>query len=155
MKRIEMGPLTTVWRERTLLLPGGWQAVVPEVKADARSMEAFVRYLESDGISKMGARQRAMETIQAVFESGYMKGLRSMLYARAKEYAQRWPELVTEDGRLLGFDPATLQSAYFPFERTGRRGKNFVDGMLIRMAEDGRKNLEDSRRSGDTSRDDE
>lgn len=134
MKPLPFADLQTRYQERTLFVPGGWTAFVPEVTPDANTLQAFTRYLEADGMSRMVARQAALETIQSVFESGYLRGIRNMLYARAKEYAQRFPALVRDDGTLAGFDPTQLQRAYFPFERTGRRGKHFVDEIMRGMA---------------------
>jgi ABC-type glycerol-3-phosphate transport system substrate-binding protein len=135
MKKITMSALHTQHGERTLLIPGGWTAVVPSVTPDPASLRAFVRYLREEGLTEWAAESGALATIQGVFEGGYLRGIRNMLYARAREYADRYPDLVGEDGELLGFDPEALQQAYFPFDRTGRRGKQFVEAALADMAE--------------------
>lgn len=136
MKKIPFGDLQTNWRQRTLFVPGGWMATVPEVTPDPQALQAFQRYLEADGMTPALARLTALDTIQGVFEAGYLRGIRNMLYSRVKDYADRWPQLVREDGTLEGFDPERLQGAYFPFERVGRRGKSFVDIMLGEMAKE-------------------
>ena len=147
MKKLEMTPLQTGAKLKgkpvTLYLPGGWEAIVPQVKADDTTRRAFARYLRNEGLTEWDAEQEADATIQKLFESAYIRGVRAMLYRRMKEYAEQYPDLVTDDGKLKGFSPERLQSAYFPYERSGRVGKTFIDTLFAEMAKEGRAALEE------------
>jgi hypothetical protein len=134
MKRVQMTDLQTSDGDRTFFVPGGWYATIPEVRPDDAALRAFKRYLQEDGLTEWAAEMETLDIIQSVFESAYLRGIRHMLYARVKEYARRWPELVQPDGTLQGFDPAALQGVYFPFDRPGRRGKVYADTAMAQMA---------------------
>lgn len=135
MKHIEMTDITTSARGKDILVPGGWSALVPQVQSvDEETRVAYTQYFQRNGLPPAAAERRAIATVQSALEQGFVRGLRHSIARYARIYAKRFSSLHQEDGTLLGFSPGKMQGAFVPNENTGRRGKQFVDGLLGEMA---------------------
>ncbi len=115
------------------VIPGGWEAKVPEVTADHASRVTYTRYF--------GSEKLAASAIQRTFEAGFIRGLRAAIVRLATEYLTLNPNSFVRDTtpkgdiqyQVFGFDPEAAQTLYAPFENTGRRGKPFKTPALKSM----------------------
>ena len=146
MKLVEMPDLTTTitfkGMSAILFIPGGWSVAVPTVTPDNDSLSQITHKYTSEGMEWNQARQRALTIIQRTFEEGWLRGLKAAVRRWAKEYADRWPELVegslSDDPglTLAGFDPEELAPWYAPQDNPGKAGKPGRHKEMERMAQD-------------------
>lgn len=137
--RVEMPEITTESeRFGTLRVEGGWEARVPELAPPDTDdvFRAHVRYRVQDGLSADEAEQDVRSRYLRGWISWYKRQLKYSIRGWAERYAEMHPELVADDGSLAGFDPERMQSCYFPFENTGRKGKPFARELMREMAQE-------------------
>ena len=140
---MKMPQIRRKWKHKKiiLLIPGGWQALVPQVMED--SLEVFTKawseYLYNSKMckSQFEARKRAKKMIQNVFNYAWSILLSQAIFYWAKEYAKRYPERLTPTEEkdifvLEGFNAEKMQYAFVPGQKPGR-GLKFVDEMLREM----------------------
>lgn len=142
---VEMPEITTKTDQfGRLRVPAGWEALVPEIdtpKSDT-VFRAHVKYRIQDGLSVGEAEADVLDRYQRAFVSWYKNQLGYSIRHSMKKYAQMAPELVAEDGTLIGFDAEQMQATYFPYEQSNRRGKPFADAMLQEMVKEAREKRE-------------
>ena len=160
-----MPPIKRGWKKRkiTLLIPGGWNAIVPQIIEDSLEVftKAWVEYLYNARIVKdrFKARKLAQSMLQAVFDYAWRVLLSQSIFYWAKEYAKRYPECLVPSPYknynecfpgcecnscktkqifiLAGFKPEIMQHAFVPNQKPGADGLKFVDSMLREMHDAG------------------
>lgn len=124
-----MPDLTT---ERGYKIPGGWQAWVPEIFADATYMRALTEALRP---IEPEPEREARRRVQEVWEVEFLSRLKDFIKRNGDMYGKRWREKVGKDGTLQGFDPETLQTRYLPGSRSaGNKPKTNIINILQAMA---------------------
>ena len=127
-------------RAGALRIPGGWLAQIPEL-IDPAYTEALTAYYYQT-YSRLGTEAEARSwarAIQVRLGGGeFVQRLRAFIRRQATTYSKRFPDLVREDGTLQGFRPESLQRAFVPYDKPGRRGKAALRGLLAGMARDAR-----------------
>ena len=139
---IKMGSSTRLCKHLgiTIHIPGGWIARIARATVEPTVTEAYAAYFVSCGVQANKAWALALKTVQQTYNQGYCKGLRECVSRRAEEYAEMWPQhrqpftLGKRAVTLLrGFNPALVQQMYVPYQIRGRRGQEYVKGMLADM----------------------
>lgn len=129
IKRAGKSELPPLLRGRTLLIPGGWQAMIPEVTVEAEILDRYTAAWQRAnlGMDEGEAWQKAWYGAQRLFRASYVKGLREFVTRRACDYAQLWPSLI--DGTtnrnyytLIGYAPEEIYHYYTPHLKTGLAG---------------------------------
>lgn len=134
MKPVEVTDMILSYKGKMVMIKGGWEATVPVVTPDARSLGGLASYYGSQGA--------ALEVIQGLFESAWLNSLRHAIKRRCKEYLDLYPEKLqlyqTRYGRhyytASGFDAEAVQQMWMPFDRGGRPGKPWAKELLEGMA---------------------
>jgi len=141
-----MPPIKRKWKKRktTLLIPGGWQAIVPQVIEDEPEIvtKAWSEYLVNANMAKNGfeANKIAVEMHQNVYNYAWRVLLSQSIFYWAKQYAKRYPwamRINHEDNKLVytldRFNPTVMQHAFVPNQKPGLDGLKFVDAMMKEM----------------------
>ncbi len=135
------------WKQRriTLLIPGGWDAVVPQIVEDEPHVmsKAWAQYLHDAKVvfNQFDGMQQATVMHQNVYNYAWRVLLSQSIFYWAKQYGKRYPECIrlvprdVFDGLydLRGFDPAVMQHAFVPAQKPGVDGLKFVDAMMREM----------------------
>lgn len=132
MKKIPMTTSTFKYQGKTVTIPGGWIAMVPEVKLIPGDLVALARSLEDEYPRQHEAEIAAQATISATFTQGWVRNLRLSIQGWARKYARFENALTTQDGLtvLRGFRPELIAPYYWPGDGpVGRKGK--VDVMNV------------------------
>ena len=136
--------IVRAWTERKnrILVPGGWEAQIPQVQAESSVRIAYRDYFMSEGMGASKAEMRALEVTQNQYTACYLDGLKRQITYWAKRYSQKWPKLVEEVTyrykpalKPLGFKPQEVQFWFVPGQRPGPNGLDFAERELQRMGE--------------------
>jgi hypothetical protein len=123
----------TIMRRGRVVIPSGWRVPVFEVQPEDAAFSALVPAYMQQGMTERRAVKKVLDVVQRDYMFGYLHGLRMSVGGQALRYAKLYPELVNEDGTLVGFDPQKVASYYLPYAKpTGQAGLGYV---LREMAE--------------------
>jgi len=140
--RIEMPHIKRKWQGKHLYIEGGWPMLVPRVTLESCVPDAWALYLRQSGSGTIESVTEAIALGQSVYEAGYQPKLMSHTMYWAKQYAERYPDMLKplNDYHPIyvveGFDPEIVQSSFVPLARHGRRGQPFMDNMLREMRDE-------------------
>lgn len=141
MLKIKQLPILRRHDGSLLLIEGGWEALVPEIRAETTAWDAYRDYFIRRGEDQRTAALKATAAVQQKFTKAFLEGVRRCVGYWATKYVERWPELAQEGfykwkavKRPLGFKPEIVQFWYVPGQKTGSKGLPWVSESLLEMA---------------------
>ena len=138
MKKIKMKEMTAVANnKKRLKIPGGWDLRIPEIeKFDSMTQKIYGRYHQSRGMTQLRAEQEVLNTFNEMWRIQWIRYQTNSVRYWAKKYAQRFPQMVEQDGTLTGFRAGWVQDTYVPGMNPGKAGKVVMNNLLKKMKEE-------------------